>query len=447
MNPEQDLKSIFLKAVAAADPFLLTTSVVKKEGNILSIQGPDKVLREDLLSRGKTIILGVGKASCRMAQAMEQVLGDCISGGIAITKHGLGKNLSHIQVLEAGHPVPDGQSQEAAQALMRLAGEAGERTLIITLISGGGSALACLPADGISLEDKRKTTQLLLESGADIGAFNCIRKHISGIKGGRLAKAAWPARMINLILSDVVGDSLATIASGIAVPDPTTFSQAMDFLEEYHIRDQVPDPVRRLIESGIRGDIPETPKEGDPCFSRVENILIGNNRTACLAAEEYGKELGYATRVLENPITGEAREAAALFASLAAEVEAEKSGLKKPVLIIAGGETTVTIRGNGTGGRNQEMALAYACRLMETLPDSEDIYFLSAGTDGIDGPTDAAGALVTPAMRGIIKEQGLDPHSYLRNNDSYHFFEKAAHLFRTGQTGTNVCDIQLLIIT
>jgi hydroxypyruvate reductase len=447
MNSEQDLKSIFLKAVAAVDPFTLITGLAKKEGNVLSVQAADGIISEDLLSCKEVLILGVGKASCRMAQAMEQVLADSMPRGLVVTKYGQGERIGHIKVVEAGHPVPDGQSLEGARALMRLAQEAGERTLLINLISGGGSALACLPADGISLEDKKKTTELLLKSGADIGAVNCVRKHISGIKGGKLAKAAWPARMINLILSDVVGDNLATIASGITVPDPTTFCQALDFLEKYHIRDKVPGPVRQRIESGTRGDIPETPKEGDPCFSHVENILIGNNRTACLAAERHGKELGYDTMVLADPITGEAREAAALFASLAADVEAGKSGLKKPVLIIAGGETTVTIQGTGTGGRNQEMALAFAVRLMETRPDFDNIYFLSAGTDGIDGPTDAAGALVSPDIRGIIRELGLNPRASLADNDSYRFFGHTGHLFRTGQTGTNVCDIQLLMVS
>lgn len=447
MNPEQDLKSIFIRAVEAADPFSLVTGLVEKDRNILTIQTPDTILREDLLHWRDITVLGVGKASGRMAQAIEQVLGGSISRGVVITKYGQGKDLNRIKVLEAGHPIPDGRSMEGARSLMRLAQEAGGSTLIINLVSGGGSALACLPADGLSLEDKRKTTDLLLKSGAGIDAFNCIRKHLSGIKGGNLAKASSPARMINLILSDVMGDSLTTIASGMTVPDPTTFSQAKKFLGEFHLWNKVPDPVRRRMESGIRGEIPETPKDEDPCFARVDNIIIGNNRTARLAAEKYGKELGYDTRVLPDPITGEARDAATSFTSLVTEIEAGKSGLKRPVLIIAGGETTVTISGAGTGGRNQEMALAFACRLMETRTDSENIYFLSAGTDGIDGPTDAAGALVTPATGKTIRKLGIDPCSYLEDNDSHHFFEKVGGLFRTGQTGTNVCDIQLLIMT
>jgi glycerate 2-kinase len=258
---------------------------------------------------------------------------------------------------------------------------------------------------------------------------------------------AYPARMISLILSDVVGDRLETIASGITVPDPTTFHQALDILTKYHIEDKVPPAVKRMIESGTKGLISETPKSGDPAFENVENILIGNNLMACRAAKFHGEKLGYITKVLSTTLTGEAREIARSFSSLARDIDSGRSNFGKPALLIAGGETTVTVRGNGKGGRNQEMALAFLCDLIDFFPEFKNISFLSAGTDGIDGPTDAAGAFVTHDLKEKMDKLRLKPHEYLENNDSYPFFEATGHLLKTGPTNTNVCDIQILIVT
>lgn len=447
MNPAEDLKTVFHKAIEAVEPYALITQTTSRDGNILSLECGGKTLKVDL-SRYKTVlVLGVGKASTQMARAMEEILGETLSYGVAVTTYGHTQKLKRIRVLEAGHPIPDENSIEGARALAQLADKADITTLIINLISGGGSALLSLPRDGINLEDKQETTRILLESGAAITEINCIRKHLSGIKGGNFAKMAYPARMISLILSDVVGDRLETIASGITVPDPTTFHQALDILTKYHIEDKVPPAVKRMIESGTKGLIPETPKSGDPAFENVENILIGNNLMACRAAKFHGEKLGYITKVLSTTLTGEAREIARSFSSLARDIDSGRSNFGKPALLIAGGETTVTVRGNGKGGRNQEMALAFLCDLIDFFPEFKNISFLSAGTDGIDGPTDAAGAFVTHDLKEKMDKLRLKPHEYLENNDSYPFFEATGHLLKTGPTNTNVCDIQILIVT
>jgi glycerate 2-kinase len=446
MNPEHDLKEIFHQAVKAVAPYDLIKRCVKREGDQLCIKCEEKRIREDLPRYREIIILGVGKASCEMARAMENILGETISRGVVVTKYGQSQNLERIQVLEAGHPIPDKNSLVGARTLARFASDAASDTLIINLISGGGSSLICMPVNGITLADKQETTRLLLESGAAIAEINCVRKHISEVKGGNLAKLAYPARVINLILSDVMGDRLDTIASGIMTPDSTTFQQALDILRKYHIEDRAPESVKKTIESGIKGSITETPKAGDPVFDNVSNMIMGNNNAACRAAKAYGKELGYHATILTTSLSGEARQIAHFFSSLAHDIDSGRSDLRKPALIVTGGETTVTIHGTGKGGRNQEMVLAFLCNLMDERPDSGNIFFLSAGTDGIDGPTDAAGAIITPALSETVRELRIDPYRYLEENDSYHFFEKTGHLFKTGATNTNVCDIQLLIV-
>ena len=447
MNPTEDLKAVFHKAIEAVDPYALMTQSIRREQNVLVIECEGKRLVEDL-SRYKTIlVLGVGKASARMARAMEEILGETLFHGVVVTKYGNTEGLNKIRVLEAGHPIPDENSIEGARVLAALASDADSTTLIFNLISGGGSALLTLPRDGISLKDKQATTKILLESGAAITEINCIRKHISNIKGGNFAKMAYPARMISLILSDVVGDRLETIASGMTAPDPTTYSQAHDILTKYHIVDKVPATVKRTIESGMKGLIPETPKISDPAFENIENILIGNNLLACRAAKAYGEKLGYNAKILTTTLTGEARETARYFSSLARDIDSGRSDFARPALLIAGGETTVTIHHSGKGGRNQEMALAFACDLIESHPEFTNIFFLSAGSDGIDGPTDAAGAFVNHDLKEKVDKLRLKPHKYLENHDSYAFFEATGHLFMTGPTNTNVCDIQLLIVT
>ena len=446
MNPLKDLENIYRDAVREVDPAGLIQSRIKKDGRTLLIHGPDTKISEDLSRYKQVIVLGIGKASARMASTMESILGDELSAGFVITKYGHGLKLRKIRVMEASHPVPDEKSLEGARILSQMAAAADEHTLIINLISGGGSSLLSLPADGISLEDKRQTTRVLLASGADIDEMNCIRKHISKVKGGGLAKIASPARLINLILSDVIGDRIDTIASGITAPDHTTFQDALSIVRKYALEDKLPQAVRDHLVQGAQGNIPETPKAGDPVFRNTVNIILGNNTLAVSAACATAQRLGYDARILSTTLAGEASEAGSYFAQLAKVIDSGKSGIAKPAAIIAGGETTVTIRGKGKGGRNQELALAFAIELHRIYPGSSNIFFLSAGTDGSDGPTDAAGAFVTPALMEKMKAISAQAEACLKENDSYHFFRNTGDLFKTGPTYTNVCDIQILMV-
>ncbi len=447
INPENDMRSIFSHALRRVDPYEMIIRSMSVENDTLVISHGAGTLREDLRSYRDIMVLGIGKASSKMGMAMEEILGERISRGAVVTKYGHAEPLKSIQVMQAGHPIPDKNSVAGARALFDLASGADEKTLIINLVSGGGSALFSLPPEGISLKDKQAATKVLLESGADIGEINCIRKHLSQVKGGLFARAAFPARMINIILSDVVGDRLDTIASGIAVPDDTTYDQALDIVNRYHIHDRLPASVVDYLESGKKGEVPDTPKQGDPVFDRVLNILLGNNLAACIAARDHGVSLGYRAVLLTSTLTGEAREAAKFFAAIARDIRKGTADFARPALILAGGETTVTIRGTGKGGRNQEMVLSFLNEFSGNQTGLEGIYFLSAGTDGTDGPTDAAGALIGPDLLHEAARLGLNPGAYLGNNDSYHFFEQAGGLFITGPTNTNVCDIQLMIVT
>ncbi len=446
MDPVCDLKNIYRAAVREVDPAGLIQSRVKKDGRQLIIHGPDAEISEDLSRYRQVIVLGVGKASARMAAAMEDILADELSCGFILTKYGYGLPLRKIQILEAGHPVPDENSLAGGRRMTQMACAAEDSTLIINLISGGGSSLLCLPADGISLDDKRRTTGALLASGANIDEMNCIRKHLSKIKGGGLVKMASPARLINLILSDVIGDRIDTIASGITAPDPTTFADALSIVRKYALDDKLPQAVRDHLNKGTQGNIPETPKEGDPVFSHTANIILGNNTLAAEAARRTAERLGYKARILSATLSGEASAAGSYFAKLARDIDAGKSDMAKPAVIIAGGETTVTLRGKGKGGRNQELALAYAIELHRICPEVPNIFFLSAGTDGSDGPTDAAGAFVTPALMEKMKTIAVQAEAHLAQNDAYPFFQDTGCLFKTGPTYTNVCDIQILVV-
>ncbi len=447
MDPACDLKNIYRAAVREVDPAGLILSRVRKEGRKLVLQGQEAERSEDLSLYRQVMVLGIGKASARMASAMESILNQELTSGFVITKYGHGLNLRKIKVLEAGHPVPDENSLEGALILTGMAEAADEHTLIINLISGGGSSLFCLPAEGISLDHKRRTTQTLLASGAGIDEVNCVRKHLSKVKGGGLARIASPARLINLILSDVIGDRIDTIASGITAPDPTTFQDALSIIHQYGLDGRLPEAVMDHLARGAKGEVAETPKVGDSAFCNSIHLILGNNTLACNAARASAQKLGYDARILSTILSGEAAEAGKCFAQLAKAMDAEKSPTAKPVVMIAGGETTVTLRGKGKGGRNQEMALAFALELHRILPDSANIFFLSAGTDGSDGPTDAAGAMVTPALMEKMKTISPEAASCLQDNDSYSFFQTQGGLFITGPTYTNVCDIQILAVT
>jgi glycerate 2-kinase len=446
----EDLEEIFSAAVRRVDPEAMLLSQVALKGDLLEIALPEETLSIDLAAYRRILVLGAGKATARMAKAMESILGGKISGGAISVKYGHTEKLSTIQMIEAGHPLPDENSQRAAREIARLAAEADQDTLVINLISGGGSALLCLPyADDsvqLDLAGKQATTRLLLECGAAIQEINCIRKHISGIKGGRLAELIHPAACLNLILSDVIGDRLDAIASGLTVADDTTYTDARQIMDTYRIWESVPEAVRRIITLGLTGKIAETPKQGDAALTRVRNVLIGTNRAALLAAEKKARELGYHPLVLSSRITGEAREIAKFYLGLCLDTAKYRQPAEKPACLIAGGETTVTLRGKGLGGRNQEMALSFLNELANAQAESAGITFLSAGTDGNDGPTDAAGAFADAGLLARGREKGLSIRDYLEANDSYHFFEAVGGLLVTGPTNTNVCDVQLMLI-
>ncbi len=447
---QQDLFGIFAAGVRRVDPDIMIRECVSLSGQTLGITHDGREEPVSLEKVERILVLGAGKAGAAMARGLEAVLRRRISLGLVVVKEGHTGKLETIKLLEASHPVPDERSVHAAGEIRALAQEGDEHTLFINLISGGGSALLCLPYQDdrirLSLKDKQKTTQLLLECGASIQEINSIRKHISGIKGGRLAASMYPARSINLILSDVIGDRLDAIASGPTSPDTTTFETAQAIIRKYQLEKHIPEQVRNVLSAGVAGEIPDTPKEGDVIFSQVHNIVIGSNYLALEAARNHAEKLGYNTVILTSTLSGEAKECAKMFHAIGTAIKTRGTPLSRPACVLAGGETTVTIRGSGRGGRNQEMALSFLCELTPYPEEAEGIYFLSGGTDGNDGPTDAAGAAASIEVLREAERQGLDPEKFLRNNDSYPFFEQAGGLLKTGPTNTNVCDIQVLLV-
>jgi glycerate 2-kinase len=392
-------------------------------------------------------VLGAGKASARMALALEDILGSRISGGLISVKYGHAGPLKRIEVVEAGHPVPDANGEQAALRIAQLAASADAQTLVLSLISGGGSALLPAPAQGLTLAEKQEMTGLLLASGADIREINCVRKHLSRLKGGRYLRLLAPARSLNFILSDVLGDRLDTIASGLTATDGTTFADAPGVLDKYGPAGKAPPAVLSILEEGAAGRRDETLKAGDPAASLSENIIVGCNRTAVMAACEAAKALGYNTVALTSSMAGEAREVAKVLYGIARDIRDSGLLLKAPACVVAGGETTVTLRGKGKGGRNQELALAFLGELARDERMGEGIHFLSASTDGTDGPTSAAGAFASAEVLALARAAGLSIAASLADNDSHRFFGAIGQLFETGPTMTNVCDLQLALIT
>jgi len=415
----------------------------------------------------RLILVGFGKVSFPMAKAVEDALGDLIDAVIVITKYGHTtvrqcdsaianyenkiipfKNcrsalLRYCTIFEAGHPVPDENGLRATEEVIALLKDADEDTLVVCLISGGGSALLVSPYEGISFKEKQQITELLLRAGADIYELNTVRKHISKVKGGRLAEIAYPAKVISLILSDVIGDRLDVIASGPTVADRTTFHDALRILGKYDLISKAPEGIVKVLHDGIKCNIPETPKNDSPAFENVENIIIGSNRIALDAAKQRANQLGLQSEIITSELTGEARDAGRWLAKKAIEILSRRGEQPfAPTCLISGGETTVTVKGNGNGGRNMELALAFALE----IEGIEGITLLSAGTDGTDGPTDAAGAIVDGETVKRARATGINPHEYLSNNDSYNFFKKINGLFITGPTGTNVMDMQIVVI-
>jgi len=429
---------IFGAALKAVDPAEAIRRHVHREGSFLKAGSSTF----DLSQIRNIFVVGAGKASAPMGAALEEILQDRITEGLLVTKYGHLGPVRRIRLLEAGHPVPDEAGLQAARAILDLVERAGEGDLVIVLISGGGSALLPSPVEGVTLEEKQKLTGLLLACGATIKEINAVRKHLSRIKGGRLAQVAFPAKVLALILSDVVGDPLDAIASGPTAPDPTTFTTAFEILRSYRLLDQVPSSILKHLEAGLEGRIAETPKANDPLFEGVANVIVGSNLLALLAAKARAEELGLRTLILSSSIEGETREVAKVHGAIAREVRSTGHPIPPPACLVSGGETTVTLKGRGKGGRNQEFVLAAALEI-EGL---SKVVVLSCGTDGTDGPTDAAGALADGETLARAKALGLDPTRFLGENDSYHFFQALGDLVITGPTNTNVMDIRLILV-
>ena len=438
-----EAEEIFKSSLNAVDPYHAVKRSVHVEGDLLILGDMDHDRVElDLTRYDRVLLIGGGKATAPMARAMEELLGKRISEGMINVKYGFTEELACTDIVEAGHPLPDNNGVEGTRKILNLLEKAGEKDMIFSLISGGGSALLPCPAGNISLSEKQELTRSLLECGAGIDEINAVRKHISSSKGGQMAKAAFPAVVINLMLSDVVGDKMDVIASGPFTPDHSTFDQALKVVKKYNLHD-VPASIHRYLEAGRDGHIPETPKQNDAIFDSVYNFIVGSNILALEAAKKKAEELGYGALILSSMVGGETGEVAQVHCAIAKEIIQSDQPVPRPACIISGGETTVTIRGKGLGGRNQEFCLAAALNLQEVPPC---VVILSGGTDGNDGPTDAAGAIIDPysVIRG--KDAGMEAEDFLAENDSYHFLEKTGDLLMTGPTNTNVMDVRLVLI-
>lgn len=455
-------RSIYEAALGAADPERLIRETVTREGDLIRISGESF----DLRAFEKVLLIAFGKAAAGMAETMADILGNRLTEGLVVTPAPGVRRDSRLEYLESSHPLPDERSVEAAQCALDLASRAGEKDLVFICISGGGSSLLCLPAAGITLDEKKTVTKDLLRSGANIRELNFVRKHLSGIKGGGLAKAAFPATVASLVISDVVGDDLETIASGPAYWDSSTFDDARDVLKRFGLWERSPKSVRKLIEKGIRGEAGETLKSNDPVLANVRTFVIGDTLTALQGARREAERLGFEPFILTSTDEGEARKAARDYVAFMAGQACSMSAAPNPLCFLAGGELTVTVKGKGTGGRNTEFVLAALVEMREEgLPsifcgtcepgtdggrwgggDPFDWLVLSIGTDGIDGPTDAAGAWADAPTLDRAGELGLEMKRYLDENDSYEFFKKTGNLIVTGPTGTNVCDVRIFLI-
>lgn len=431
----EHLLDIFKAGLAAADPAAAVRRFLRREGDRLLCAGESI----DLRGVDGVIVLGAGKASAVMAQAVEEVVGDRVTGGWVNVKPGHGVPLRRVRVHEAGHPTPDEAGVAGAREIARLARAAGPRDLVVFCISGGGSALMPLPVEGVTLAEKQSLTRELLACGADIGEVNCVRKHVSQLKGGQLARLAHPAAVVSLILSDVIGDPLDVIASGPTAPDPGTYADALGVLRKYGLETRAPAAVLTHLQAGAAGRRPETLKEGDAIFRGVKNVIVAGNALSVDAARRRAGELGYRPVVLTTRIEGEAREVAKVLVAVTRECLERGTPAPAPACLICGGETTVTLRGKGRGGRNQELALAAAVAGRGVAGWAA----LAAGTDGTDGPTDAAGAFADGETFSRARAMGLGPLAALANNDSHPFFDRLGDLLRTGPTGTNVMDLYL----
>lgn len=441
----EDVVQILAAAINAVDPIKAVHLHLRRSGDKLIISGINS--QEHLINLADfncIYLVAVGKASVPMAGALVNVLEDKLTRGIVLAKDGHILNTvdypANVKVYTAAHPIPDERAVLATQQITSLLEQAGNDDLVFLLVSGGGSALLTAPAEGIKLHDIQQLTDVLLDSGATINELNTLRKHIDRAKGGGLARVAYPARLISLILSDVVGDPIDVIASGPATPDPTTFFQCRQIIDKYGIATRIPKRIINLLSAGLAGKIIETPKQGDPIFQRVNNFIIGNNLLAAEAACTWAQQAGFNSLLLTTHLQGEARQAGQFISAISKQIAVQNQPIKRPACIVIGGETTVTINGDGLGGRNQELALG-AVRPCAGL---KDIAIIALASDGEDGPTDAAGAVVTGSSFAEATELGLAPTDYLQRNDAYHFFKALGDLIITGPTNTNVNDLTFI---
>lgn len=433
-----DARAIFKAGVQAVAPNDAVRRHCRRDGRHLHI-GPRAY---DLDAVEHIYVVGAGKATAAMAQAVESLIGDRIDDGLICVKYGHTAPLNHVRTIEAGHPLPDTNGADAAGHIFSLAEKAKAGDLFIVLISGGGSALLPLPPANVSLSEKQAVSDVLIGCGATIHEINAIRKHLSAIKGGQLAQAAAPAQTVALILSDVVGDDLDVIASGPTVPDSSTFANCWDSIQRYQIAQRLPASVTAHLQSGLAGKVPETPKPDTQNWQHVHNHIIGSNLEAILAAAKAARDKNYNTLILSSRMEGETRTVAQVHGAIAREVLANDHPVAPPACILSGGETTVTLKGDGLGGRNQEFALAAAM----DINGAAHIVVLSGGTDGNDGPTDAAGAIADDSTVQRAEKAGLNIRQHLENNDAHPFFKQLNDLLITGPTNTNVMDLRILLV-
>lgn len=431
------LRHVVNVALAAVSPQTCLQSVTVSEGRLIV-----RDLSIDLARVHRIVVVGMGKASAGMAASLEGILDGRISDGVVVTADGYKVPTRSIEVVEAAHPIPDARGLAAAGRIACLVEDAQEEDLVIVLISGGGSALLSLPVQGITIAELAATNELLIRSGATIEETNTVRKHLSQLKGGQLARRAYPAQVLTLVLSDVPGDPLTGIASGPTVADPTTFSEAASILRRYGLWNKVPQSVRDHVTAGVLGGVPETPKLGDAALARVKSVIVGSGASAAAAAVEVAEQLGYHALLLTTTLEGEACTVGRVFAAIAREEASTQRPVPLPALIVAAGETTVRVTGDGKGGRNQEFALAAATG----IKGFHNIVIAAVATDGRDGPTDAAGGMVDGSTAARLLSVGIVPEESIRRNDSYHALATSGDLIVIGPTGTNVADLYFIAV-
>ncbi len=432
----KEAEQIFLAGVDSVLPDKLIDQQIRRESDLLMVAE-----NRFLLSRLRHIyLLAAGKAAALMAKETEKILGNLITDGQVITKSGHGMPLGRLTLTEAGHPIPDRHGVEATQQMLDIAHKAGKDDLVICLISGGASALMADYPEGATLEDLKKVNELLVRCGADIAEINTVRKHLSAVKGGQLARAAAPAQVVSLILSDVIGDRTDVIASGPTVPDPSTFADALTVIKKYALGEQFPASMLMHLHKGDEGLIPETPEPGDPSFANVQNHVIGSNRLALEGAAREARALGYETHIVTDKLQGDYTEAAGFILNHIQQQILQDT--RTPRCLLFGGEPTLKVTGNGLGGRNQHLAFWLATKITHL----KNITILCAGTDGNDGPTDAAGAVVDQDTISSAHALQINASDYLSRFDSYHFFQQAGGHIVTGNTRTNVMDMVVVLV-